>query len=88
MLGKLRAFLSSKSSRLLGWFSYSLYLIHFMIISGSNSMAIEFQLSPAVRTFVVLILAPLLSLFFAFGFAWLFEYRFSPKGQRAPTLPV
>jgi peptidoglycan/LPS O-acetylase OafA/YrhL len=88
ILAGLRSFLASRPARMLGWFSYSLYLIHFFILSGINSAAIAAQVDPRLRTILVLLVAPLLSLAVAFGFAWLFEYRWTAKGVRSPVLPA
>ena len=88
ILAGLRKFLASRPARTLGWFSYSLYLIHFMILSGVNAFAIQAGLGAQVRTILVLVVAPLISMAVAFGFAWLFEYRWTNKGARSPVLPA
>jgi peptidoglycan/LPS O-acetylase OafA/YrhL len=84
VLKSVRTVLASRASRLLGWCSYSLYLLHFVVISGVNAAAISAGVSASTRTFLVLVVAPALSLPIAFGFAWLFEYRLTPK--RTPTV--
>ena len=88
ILGGLRSFLASRPARTLGWFSYSLYLVHFLVLSGINSFAIQAGFGNGLRTVLVLVAAPLLSMGIAFGFAWLFEYRWTAKGARSPVLPA
>jgi peptidoglycan/LPS O-acetylase OafA/YrhL len=83
LLRTIRAGLASRAGRLVGWFSYSLYLLHFVVISGVNSAAISAGVSPSTRTILLLVVAPALSLFLAYVFAWMFEYRLTPKSKRS-----
>ena len=78
-----RSILGRALSRKLGWLSYSLYLVHFVVLSGINAYAIKAGFSPSIRTVAVLVVGPILSVAIAYLMAATVEYRFVNRAATA-----
>lgn len=80
------ALLNSKMCQALGWMSYSLYLVHFPILSLMNWILMLFHISDGVRIIGVVIGGPLISLVAAAILAGTVEHRnWLKKTKPLPT---
>ncbi|MBS1708851.1 MAG: acyltransferase [Armatimonadetes bacterium] len=78
-LPKYVAWLNWRPLVVLGWFSYSLYLIHYPIVSFVSSLTWNNHVPEGPSTIAVMVVAPAVSMFVAYWFAVVFEHRGRPK---------
>lgn len=79
----LERLLESRPLKTLGWFSYSLYLVHYPILSLLAAYSLKAKLSDTTSCVLVLVVGPIVSLFASYLFAALYEHRVWPKFRKS-----